>query len=217
MISSQSLDGRSGSAGAPDGPSGAVTWVPVPGGACRYGDARWPVAVPDLLWTRTPLTRHQLRDAGPPSATTTAAIDGAVDGQLPLTGLDWAAAARAAAMMGGRLPRAVEWEWMAAGPAGRRWPWGDAPWAPERARLRLSGHACPGPVGAYPAGATPDGLLDVAGNVWEWTASAVLGCGYQVRGGSYASLPDYARCTFINAAPAELRSPGIGVRVVRAA
>jgi iron(II)-dependent oxidoreductase len=55
----------------------------------------------------------------------------------------------------------------------------------------------------------------VAGNVWEWTASPAMGDGYVIRGGSYASAPLYAQCTFLNAAPAELRSAGIGLRVVR--
>lgn len=52
----------------------------------------------------------------------------------------------------------------------------------------------------------------MAGNVWEWTATAVWGNGFVLHGGSYASPPLYAKCTFLNAAPAELRSPGIGLR-----
>ena len=44
-----------------------------------------------------------------------------------------------------------------------------------------------------------------------------MGGGYVIRGGSYASKPLYARTTFLNAAPAELRSPGISVRPVRTA
>ena len=70
-------------------------------------------------------------------------------------------------------------------------------------------------MGRFPAGATPEGMLDVAGNVWEWTATAAMGNGYVIRGGSYASQPAYARTTFLNAAPAGLRSPGLGFRVVR--
>jgi formylglycine-generating enzyme len=63
----------------------------------------------------------------------------------------------------------------------------------------------------------PQGLLDVAGNVREWTATRVMGGGYVIRGGSYASKPLYARCTFLNAVHAQRRSPGIGVRPVRSA
>jgi iron(II)-dependent oxidoreductase len=104
---------------------------------------------------------------------------------------------------------------MAAGSQRRRWPWGDEEWQPGYANLRDAGHGSLTPVNAHPAGATPEGLLDVAGNVWEWTAHATMGGSAVLRGGSYASPPLYARCTFVNAAPAELRSAGIGLRVVR--
>lgn len=101
--------------------------------------------------------------------------------------------------------------------------WGAAPplsvgeqdWNPARANLRGSLRHTTTPVDEHAEGTTPEGLLDVAGNVWEWTATPVWGDGFVLRGGSYASPPLYAKCTFLNAAPAELRSPGIGLRVVR--
>lgn len=55
----------------------------------------------------------------------------------------------------------------------------------------------------------------MAGNCWEWTSSSVLGGGFIVRGASHASPGLYAKCGFLNAAPSELGSPGIGFRVVR--
>lgn len=177
-------------------------WVLVPGGQCRYGDDARPRPVSALWWTATPVTRRQLGITGRAAA-------------LPVTAVSHPDAQAIAASLGGRLPSSPEWEWMAAGPARRRYPWGDACWQPGLAVLRPAGAAAPLPAGSCPAGATPDGLLDVAGNVWEWTASRVLGGGFVIRGGSYASPPLYARATFVNAAPAELRSPGIGLRVVR--
>ncbi|WP_182883924.1 formylglycine-generating enzyme family protein [Microbispora sp. H10949] len=173
-----------------------VTWILVPGGTCRYGDDGRPVGIAPLYWSATPV---------------------AGDSGHPLTGLNREEAAAAARAFGGRLPKSAEWEWMAAGPDRRLYPWGDQPWRPELANLRESKLAQPGPVGAHPAGATPLGLLDVAGNVWEWTASTIMGGGAIIRGGSFASPPLYAQCTFLNAAPTELRSRGIGFRVVREA
>jgi formylglycine-generating enzyme len=185
-----------------------LRWVPVLGGACRFGDRAHPQVVGDLLVTVSPLTYQQLDRAGE-----------AADADLPVTGIDYAEAGRLAELIGGRLPTSVEWEWLAAGPQRRPFPWGAQPWAPHLARLR--GRAVeyegPGPVGGCVAGATPQGLLDVAGNVWEWTATRVMGGGYVIRGGSYGSKPLYARCTFLNAVHAQRRSPGIGVRPVRSA
>jgi sulfatase modifying factor 1 len=176
------------------------TWLLVPGGRCRYGDNARPVNIPSLLWTATQVTPRHLGEPG---------------AGLPVTRVSHEQAAALARELGGRLPRSAEWEWMAAGPDRRSYPWGEAEWNPSLANLLPAGHGGPVPVGRFPAGATPEGMLDVAGNVWEWTASAAMGDGYVIRGGSYASQPAYARSTFINAAPAGLRSPGLGFRVVR--
>lgn len=182
-----------------------VSWTPVAGGICLYGDRGRPCPVPSLAWTTTPVTWSQCGRTPPPGICPTA----------PLTGLTFQEAAAMAVEIGGRLPMSVEWEWMATGPSQRRYPWGDEDWIPERANLRGSRHATPTPVDLHPAGITPDGLFDVAGNVWEWTSTQVVGHGSIIRGGSYNSLPLYARGKFLNAAPHELASGGIGVRVVR--
>jgi sulfatase modifying factor 1 len=185
-----------------------LCWVSVPGGTCRYGDAGRPRPVRDLLVALTPLTCRQLGCGGR-----------ATDPDLPVTGLGHAQACDLAALAGGRLPTSVEWEWLAAGPQQRVFPWGDRQWTPALARLRGPGarHDGPAAVGGHVDGATPQGLLDLAGNVWEWTASPVMGGGYVIRGGSYASKPLYGRSTFLNAVHAERRSPGIGVRPVMSA
>lgn len=179
-----------------------VRWVYVDAGVCRFGDDARPVPVRGLWWSASAVT---CRQADQPAASP----------DLPLTSVTWSRAAAIADRFHARLPRSVEWEWMAGGSARRRYPWGDQDWQPHRALLRPSDAQGPAPVGSHPAGRTPEGLDDVAGNVWEWTSSPVMGGGNVIRGGSYASPPLYARTTFLNAAPAELASPGIGFRMVR--
>ena len=181
-----------------------LEWIEVPGGTCPFGDDARPVPVPTLLWTRTPIAYGHLPGE-----------DHAAGPRFPVAEISHAEAVEIAGRLSGRLPRSVEWEWMAAGAQRRRWPWGDAPWQPALANLRDSGHGTVTPIDTHPDGATPEGVLDVAGNVWEWTASKAMSDGFVIRGGSHASPPLYAQCTFRNSAPAELRSRGIGLRVVR--
>ncbi|MCB5908101.1 formylglycine-generating enzyme family protein [Streptomyces pinistramenti] len=168
-----------------------MEWIRLPGGRVPAGE--WhraqPVAV--LWWSATPLT---------------------ADG-LPLTGLRLDEAAELASELGGRIPTSAEWEWMAGG-GSRRYPWGAAEPSAQHANLRASGPGHTTPVHAHPAGRTPQGLWDVAGNVWEWTTAPWRRDGIALlRGGSYHSLSQYAACA--HDAPPGLRSPGIGLRLVR--
>lgn len=146
----------------------------------------------------------------------------------PVTWVSLEDARAYAAWAGKRLPREWEWQYAAQGLDGRLYPWGDA-WdasavpAPQRGRTMRA----PDDVDAHPAGASPFGVLDLVGNVWQWTdehqdehtRAAIL------RGGS-SYLPQTSHWYFPQAyrldqhgkyllmAPCKDRSGGIGFRCV---
>ena len=97
------------------------------------------------------------------------------------------------AHQGGRLPTGLEWIWAAQGrTASRRYPWGSSPPTCAEVTARIGDVDCddiPGTeaVGRHPAGRTIDGVEDMAGNVWEWTATPTpSGRSYLTFGGSWS-------------------------------
>lgn len=132
-----------------------------------------------------------------------------------------------------RLPTEAEWEKAAAAEQQARkrvYPWGDVF---DEARCNVDAHGAlrlkSSSVGQYsPAGDSPYGLMDMAGNVWEWTGSLYRPYPYDaddgredagvddqrvVRGGAYNEGPLLARCAWRNGVPPDLRAANVGFRV----
>ena len=96
----------------------------------------------------------------------------------PVVGVSWFEAAAFCQWAGARLPEETEWERVAAGPEGRRFPWGNE--LPNSSRAYFDA-VLPkvAATGIFPEGQTPEGIFDLAGNAWEWTASTYAPYGAQ--------------------------------------
>lgn len=156
----------------------------------------------------------------------------------PVVNVSWHDAAAycgwASASMGNaiRLPSEAEWEKAARGSDGRIWPWGsDQPPTKDHCNFNRNVGGTT-PVNAYPEGASLSGVLDLCGNVWEWTANWYAKEYYSVspeqcpagpqsgdyrvvRGGAWFFSESGVRCAFRYSYGPDLRGESVGFRVVR--
>ncbi len=209
-------------------PSSGLAW---PDEAPRHT-----VSLPAVLLGATPVTNAQYLefvratghavpahwlDDGPPAGLE----------QHPVTYVDWFDADAFCRWAGARLPTEAEWEKGARGTDARLYPWGEH--EPDAALLNFARGSKRGgtsPVGAHPDGSSPYGLLDMAGNVWEWVNTAYAAYPYRIgderedpasgprvlRGGSYASMsPRQVRCASRSRSYPGRRSAHIGFRAAQ--
>jgi iron(II)-dependent oxidoreductase len=149
----------------------------------------------------------------------------------PVVGVCWFEARAYARWLGKRLPTAAEWQkaggWpeQLSGGTCNRYPWGDL-FDPRRANLWATGLGRTVSVRAFPTGATPNGISQMTGNVWEWLDDplATIPCRpdetfqpwrplRRIIGGAFNTyFPAEATCHFVTGQPELDRCDNIGFR-----
>jgi formylglycine-generating enzyme required for sulfatase activity len=193
--------------------------VLIPGGDFLFGADKQPRTLPDYYIDRTQVTNAEYKryvDANgidfPPHWRMGAPVAGTEN--HPVVHVTWFDAAGYAKWAGKRLPTGPEWEKAARGTDGRLYPWGDTY---DKTRLN-SGDGGPLkvlPVAQFsPQGDSPFGIVDMSGNVYEWTNDGNEVVTMGLRGGSWLDGRDEARTFAIRRHTPRRKNDFIGFRCV---
>ena len=176
--------------------------VTIPASVFLYGENKERIHLPEYRIAKTPVTNTQYRTFV--DATGYRAPLRWKNGQIPrgkadhpVVQVSWEDAQAFCDWAGCRLPTEKEWEKAARGADGREYPWGNG-WEAGRCNTYEAGIRDTTPVNKYPQGASPYGLLDMGGNVWEWCQDwSDSDRKYRVlRGGSWYFSRSSARCAY---------------------
>jgi formylglycine-generating enzyme required for sulfatase activity len=166
-----------------------------------------------------------------PARTSSTCTYDAGDPDLPVSCVHWKDADAYCHFANKRLPTEREWEYAARGIFPTAFPWGTGPSCTNAITLlnEQSGKSCqprPARVGSHPGGASVFGVMDLAGNVEEWTDDWYVeslgtgpaprsGAAHVLRGGGWLSTPSQSRTTARNWGSALEAGPNVGFRCAR--
>jgi serine/threonine-protein kinase len=221
--------GRSGSTSAALSAVAAPTgMVLIAGGSFLSGERKIPRTLRPFAIDTTPVTEGEYKKfLSEISATPRAGGPGSRSARYdrhPVTQITWYEANEFAEHYSKRLPTIYEWEKAARGADGRRFPYGNT-FKTGCGRLRAGGEGATETerrtiaVGSFPDGASPFGVMDMAGNVLEWTSTARR-AGERlfraVKGACYLDgSPELARCTSVQYIRPECSEQYLGFRCVK--